>query len=87
VRLGGFLELAGRRDDAVIPDPGVLVDDGVLDAGVAADADPGDPVRFLVVNRCVGFEVVAPHHDDAVQDAAAVDEAADPDDALPDLRR
>src|SRR5512140_70269 len=45
-RVVDVLRFAGGRDDAVIPDPRVLIDDRVLDPRVEPDADPRAP-RFF----------------------------------------
>ena len=76
----------GRGNDAVAPDAGILVDDGVLDAGVVADANARLAEGLMTLDRLERLVVIAAEHDRTVELAAIVQDAPNADDALSDFR-
>ena len=68
----------------VVADAGVFIDDGVIDAGIEADADARAVGAGAFLNGRLRFVIIATEQDDAVKLAAGADEAADADDAMSD---
>ena len=67
-----------RSDHHAFSNPGILVDDGILDHTVAPDTDGNLPGGG---SPLVALEIVSPHHDDVPEFGSGVDEAPDTDDA------
>src|ERR1043166_4311471 len=80
------LGLARRRDRDVVPDAGVLVDNGIFDPSVLSHTDAWPAHDLIIQNRGVGLVVIAPEQDDTVQIAARPHDAADADNGMTDVR-
>ena len=76
--------LAGGGDDHVVPDAGVLVDDGVLDFAMGADAHAGLALALRALHGFLGLVIVAAENDDAVQFRAVADDGAQADNGVAD---
>src|ERR1043166_6436301 len=80
------LGLARRRDRDVVPDAGVLVDNGIFDPSVLAPPEAWPAHDLISQNRGVGLVVIAPEQDDTVQTAARPNDAADADNRMTNVR-
>src|ERR1051325_3652955 len=81
------LRFAGGRDANIIPDTGVLIDDGIFDPGVLPNADPGLAHHFILKDRMMRLVIIASHQDDAVEFTPRTHDAADADDRMADIGR
>ena len=80
------LRLAGGGNVHVVADARVLVNDGVLDPAVGADADARLAGALVRLDGFQRFVIVAAEDDDAVQFRAGADEGAQADNAVGDAR-
>ena len=65
------------RYDDVVPDPGILIDDSLLDVATASDSDAGKirPFRLILVSA---------HQDNILKNCVGIDKGTDPNDAMLD---
>ena len=77
---------SGGRNRHVVPDARVLVNDGVLDLAVRADADPRDALALVLPHGFVRFVEVAAQDDDAVQFRSRADKGSQTHDGAFDAR-
>ncbi len=78
--------LAGGRNDDVVSDARILVNDGVFDLAIRADADARFALAFMQVHGFLRFVIITAQADDAVQFCAGADDRAQADDAVGDAR-
>jgi len=64
--------LARRRNDTVVANAGILIDDGIFNAGVTPDPNAGPAGLLTLLNRFRLFEVVAPEQNRPVQSTVPV---------------
>src|SRR5215472_17088093 len=81
-----FVRLAGGLNGYVVADTRVLVDDGVLDLAVRANANAGFAFALVHKHGFLGFVKIAAEDDHAVQLRAAANDGAQADDAARDAR-
>jgi len=81
-----FVRLAGGRDDDVVSDARVLVNDGVLNFAMGADANARLAFAFEFVHRFLRLVIIAAESDDAVQLGAVADDGAQTHDAVRETR-
>src|SRR5512135_3516174 len=85
VALGRLGREPPRVDEPdAVADAGVLVDDGLADLAIAADADVGDAPLPVAGYGLAGFIVIGAHDDRPLEPGVLADPRADADDGLAD---
>src|SRR5262245_20482168 len=79
-----ILGFAGWAEDASLSNPGVFIDDGILNAGAAAHAESWDTRRVISRKSCIRIIVIRSHHHHATQRAAGLQYAPHADDTMLD---
>ena len=81
-RVIDVLGFSGWANHAIVADARVLIDDGIFDTCVFADADARAAGGFVLADGNFRFEIIGAEMNDAVQVAADVHERADADNAV-----